>query len=70
MSGHWYYQLMRHEEASQEVWYGVHEMFPSLGEGAWTEEPVRVSGESLEDIKWQLETILKDLEKYGVLNYE
>jgi len=61
---------MRHEEDPQEVWYGVHEMFPSLGEGAWTEEPVMVSGESLEDIKWQLETILKDLEKYGVLNYE
>ena len=65
MSGHWHYQLMRHEEDPHDVWYGVHEMFPSLEEGAWTEEPVRVLGESLDDIKWQLETILKDLPNYN-----
>lgn len=66
---HWHYQLMKHTEASGEVWYGVHEMFPSVG-NLYTTEPVRVLGESLEDVKWQLKAILGDLEKYEIKEYE
>jgi len=33
-------------------------------------EPVLVTGEDKEDVKWLLETVLKDIEKHGVKDYE
>lgn len=67
----WHHQLMKHtDKESGEVWYAVHEYFPSLGEGSYTLGPIRISGESVEDIKWQLKAILGDIDKYGVIEYE
>lgn len=66
--GSWHYQVMKHTEDTGEVWYGVHEMYPSLGK-TYTETPVEVCGESVEDVVWQLKAILHDLEKYPVVNY-
>ena len=63
----WHYQLMEHTEPDGEVWYGVHEKYGSSG---YTVNPVRVMGQDKEDIKWMLETILKDIEKHGVKDYE
>ena len=63
----WHYQLMKHTEPDGEVWYGIHETYTS---GGYTVEPVRVMGENKEDIKWMLETMLKDIEQYGVKDYE
>jgi len=61
---HWHYQAIKHTEDNGDVWYGIHEMYPDLN--SWTEEPVRVVGESIEDLQWQLEAMLYDLEKEGV----
>ena len=67
--GHWHYQLMKHTEADSEVWYGIHEMYPLADGPSWTQEPVTVEGESVEDLKWQLKAILGDIEKHGVIDY-
>jgi len=58
---------MRHTEPDDEVWYAVHEVYEGNG---YTVEPVRVQGLFEEDIKWMLETVLKDIEKHGVKDYE
>ena len=62
----WHYQLMKHTETNDEVWYAVHEFYEG---GGYTLEPVRVMGEDKENIKWLLETMLKDIEKHGVKDY-
>lgn len=66
----WHYQLMKHVEEGGEVWYGVHDFFPTEGGGSWSEEPIQVEGESIPDIRWQLKAILNDLDNYGVVNYD
>ena len=66
----WHYQLMKHVKGDEEVWYGIHEIYPTEGKGGWTEEPVRVMGESVPDIRWQLKAILNDLDKHGVMDYD
>ena len=63
----WHYQLMKHTEPDGEVWYGVHESY-SLG--GYTVKPVVVMGQDVEDIEWMLESVLKDIEKHGVKDYE
>jgi len=63
----WHYQLMKHTAPDDEVWYAVHENYSS---GSYTVEPVRVMGEDKANIKWLLETILEDIEKHGVKDYE
>jgi len=63
----WNYQLMKHTEPNDEVWYAVHEVYEGNG---YTVEPVRVQGQDKADIKWMLETVLEDIEKHGVKDYE
>ena len=63
----WHYQLMKHTEPDDQVWYAVHEVYEGNG---YTLEPQRVQGQDKEDIKWMLETMLKDIEKHGVKDYE
>jgi len=36
----------------------------------WTENPVTVDGNSVEDVKKMLLLILKDIDKHGVKDYE
>ena len=72
--GHWHYQVMKHTEENEAdgsiyVWYGVHEFYPLDDGPVWTQEPVTVEGESIEDLKWQLKAILGDIEKHGVIDY-
>ena len=63
----WHYQLMKHTEPDDQVWYAVHEFYERNG---YTVEPVRVQGQDMDDIKWMLEHVLEDIEKYGVKDYE
>ena len=63
----WHYQLMKHTEPDGEVWYAVHEFY---GINAYTASPETIRGKDKEEIKWILETVLKDIEKYGVKDYE
>jgi len=67
---HWHYQAIKHTEDNWDVWYGDHEVYPLDDGPTWTQEPVTVEGESIEDLKWQLKAILNDIEKHGVIGYE
>lgn len=66
MSNTWHYVLMKHVEENGDVWYGVHEDYGKLG---CTQNPVKVSGENLDDVVWQLKAILNDIFKYEVKDY-
>jgi len=66
MSNHWHYQLMRHPDGS----YAIHEMYPLDDGDAWTENPVTVTGESIEDVKKSLMLMLGDIDKHGVKDYD
>ena len=57
-------------DGSTYVWYGVHEMYTLHDGPFWTQEPVTVEGESVEELKWHLKAILKDIEEYGVIDYD
>jgi hypothetical protein len=46
--------------------YEYHEMDDGIG---WTENPVTVDGNSIEDVKKMLLLILKDIDKHGVKDY-
>jgi hypothetical protein len=61
---------MRHQDNFGEEYHAIHEMFPLDDGDAWTENPVTVTGESVEDVKWSLMAMLHDIEKYGVKNYD
>ena len=63
----WHYQLMKHTDDNGYVWYGVHEFYEGNG---YTAEPETVRGQDEEDIKWMLETMLMDIEKHGVKDYD
>lgn len=66
MTSTWHYQLMRHTEPDDEVWYAFHEKY---GESGYTVKPVSGSYESVEDAKWALETMAADIIKHGVEDY-
>lgn len=66
---------MKHTEEHGTVWYAVHEYYPSElfdeGESAgWTQNPVDVTGDSVEDVVWSLKAMLHDIEKHGVKDYD
>ena len=63
----WHYQLMKHTEPDDEVWYAVHEFY---GTNSYTANPVSVTGDDEEDIVRMLEHMLEDIEKHGVKDYE
>ena len=63
----WHYQLVKHRETDGEVWYAVHEFY---GINAYTASPETIGGKDKEEIKWMLETVLADIEKHGVKDYE
>jgi len=63
----WHYQLMKHTEPDDQVWYAVHELY---GNNTYTKFPVGVRGDGEEDIVRMLEHMLKDIEKHGVKDYE
>lgn len=63
----WHYQLMKHTEPDGGVMYAVHEFYEGDG---YTANPETIRGGNIDDIKWMLETVLKDIEKHGVKDYE
>jgi hypothetical protein len=74
----WHYQLMRHKasEAGKMCdvpvrdYYAIHEYYPSEGGDGWTEQPIPVDGESVEEVKKVLMMMLEDIEKHGVKDCE
>lgn len=68
---HWHYQLMRHLTPDGYFsHYAVHEYYELDDGPTWTEDPVIVDGESIDEVRRVLIYILKDLETHGVKDYE
>jgi hypothetical protein len=68
---HWHYQLMKRKSSiSDEDYYAIHEYFDLDDGPAWTENPVVVDGESVEDVKKALMLMLHDIDKHGVKDYD
>ena len=44
----WHYQLMKHTEPDDEVWYAVHEFYERNG---YTANPETIRGRDIDDIK-------------------
>jgi hypothetical protein len=66
----WNYRIMKHED--EETWYGIHEVFYKDGKIAlWTEKPVEVLADSVEDLGEVLKMMMKDyrLSKEAVLDF-
>lgn len=51
-------------------YYAIHEYYPSEDGDGWTEDPVFVDGDSVEEVKRVLQMMLEDIEKHGVKDYE
>ena len=66
-NNHWHYQLMRRKALN---YYAIHEYYPSEDGDGWTEDPVLVDGDSVDEVKWVLQAMLEDIEKHGVKDYE
>ena len=71
MSNHWHYQLMYHKyekpnAVDGEGYYAIHEYYEMDDGPAWTENPVDVTGNSVEDVKKSLMLMLHDIDKHGV----
>ncbi len=70
MSSYWNYQVMKHIDTFGEDYYAVHELYHMEDGEGWTENPVEVTGESIEDLKKSLMLMLKDIDKHGVMDYD
>ena len=71
MTSTWHYQLMRHKNTiSGRDYYAIHEYYPSKDGDGWTEDPVFVDGDSVEEVKNVLMMMLEDIERHGVKDYE
>ena len=66
----WHYQLMKHKTEHGCEFYAVHEYYELDTGPAWTENPVTVDGEDVDDVKRMLLCILKDIDIHGVKDYE
>ena len=70
MSNHWHFQLMRHTDDNGEEYFAMHEYYPDKDGDSWTEAPVDVVGDTIEEVKEVLQMMLADIEKHGVKDYE
>lgn len=73
----WHYRVIRHKGANFSYsesgdWYAIHEAYADAKGRIWaiTQEPVHVSSDTADGIRWVLEHMLKDLDKHPVLNEE
>lgn len=66
---YWHYQLMKHTEEDGNEWYGIHEYFPVEDGDGWTESTISIDNCSVEDVKWMLEAMRKDIDKHGIKEY-
>ena len=65
----WHYQIMKHN-TDQEDYYAVHEYYDMADGQVWTENPVSITGNDVEELKKTLQYILDDIEKHGVKDYD
>jgi hypothetical protein len=62
----------KHEKPvlGEEGYYAVHEYYEMDDGDGWTENPVDVTGCSIEDVKKALMLMLHDIDKHGVKDYD
>lgn len=68
----WNHRVMKHEKADgDDDWYQIHEVFYDSNRepGSWTKEGIAPGGNSLQELREDLERMLKSLDK-EVLIYE
>mgnify|MGYP000427418106 CR=1 FL=1 len=65
----WNNRIVKHKK-DDAVWYSVHEVFYNDNGGIkfYTENPITIFGETVEEVKSQLEMIMKDIEKHEVID--
>ena len=65
----WNNRIVKHEK-DDTVYYSVHEVFYKEDGRiyGYTENPITIFGETVEDVKSQLEMITKDIEKHEVID--
>ena len=65
----WNNRIVKHEK-DDAVWYSVHEVFYNDNGGIkfYTENPITIFGETVEEVKSQLEMITKDIKKHEVID--
>lgn len=67
--GHWNHRVVKRivREFDEDVeWFGVHEVFyglPGESEPSWTDEPISVKGESIDELRETLERMLRALDR-------
>jgi hypothetical protein len=67
---HWNHRVMRKEHDNSESTYGIHEVYYKQGKAnMWTEDPVEVTGDDVQELKQTLERMLLALEK-PILNFK
>jgi len=63
--GHWNHRVVR-QSKGDETWLGIHEVFygeADESDAGWTENPVDVVGETIEDLRVTLERMIACLDK-------
>lgn len=65
----WHYQLMKRDFDGVDN-YAIHEYYQLDHGSGWSDNPVSIDGESIEDVKKMLKMMLKDIEKHGVKDFE
>jgi hypothetical protein len=65
----WHYQLMKRNFDGVDN-YAIHEYYQLDRGDGWSNDPVSIDGESIEDVKKMLQMMLNDIEKHGVKDYE
>ena len=72
----WNNRIIKHERPAapnhkdDAVWYSVHEVFYNENGGVtgYTEDPISIVGETVDEVKSQLKMIMKDIEKHEVID--
>ena len=69
----WNNRIVKHKKdvgVQSYSWYSVHEVFYNENGGinGYTEDPISIVGETVEDVKSQLKMIMKDIEKHEVID--
>ena len=67
----WNFRLVKHiERKPRRVWYGVHEVFYNDAGRPWTmtKEPIRLDGESAQEVQRYLDMVRRDLKRLPALD--
>ena len=69
-NSHWNHRVMRREHENSEPTYGIHEVYYKQGKAdMWTDDPVEVTGDDIQELKQTLERMILALEK-PILNFK